>query len=418
MFKFLHAADIHLDSPLKGLERYEGAPGDAIRQASRRTLEKLVNLAIAEQVAFVLIAGDLYDGDWRDFNTGLFFVSQVSRLRQAGIPVYVIAGNHDAANKMTRQDRLPENVTLFPSEAPATHVIDDIGVAIHGQSFATRAVTEDLSRGYPAPIRGLFNIGMLHTSATGREGHDHYAPCTPDGLRAKNYDYWALGHVHAHEVLASDPYIIFPGAIQGRHIRENGPKGCCLCTVDDRGQVAPRFEALDVFRWERAVIDVSTCETLRDLLDMVGEQCVQSRAQAADRPLGIRLELTGATPLHQELAADRQRWTYEIRSLAVDIGDDDIWVEQIRLRTRALKTVVARNEDVPGDPLSELSAILAEWREQPGHERSSIVDLEDVLGRLPPEVAEAVAMDDPDWWAGVVDEAGARLASHLSRTTG
>jgi len=97
MFTFLHAADIHLDSPLLKLEHYDGAPVEDLRQATRRALENLVELAVVESVDFVLIAGDLYDGDWKDYNTGLYFVSQMTRLREAGIPVYIIAGNHDAA---------------------------------------------------------------------------------------------------------------------------------------------------------------------------------------------------------------------------------------------------------------------------------------------------------------------------------
>src|SRR5690349_16787907 len=102
MFKFLHAADVHLDSPLKGLARYEGAPADEIRGATRRAFDNLVELAIQEEAAFLLLAGDLYDGDWKDYNTGLFFVSRMRRLEEAGIPVFLISGNHDAASQITR----------------------------------------------------------------------------------------------------------------------------------------------------------------------------------------------------------------------------------------------------------------------------------------------------------------------------
>jgi DNA repair exonuclease SbcCD nuclease subunit len=196
MPKFLHAADIHLDSPLRGLQRYEGAPVEEIRQASRRALENLVQLALDQSVAFVLIAGDLYDGDWKDHRTGLYFVSQMVRLREAGIPVIAIAGNHDAANKMTRTLPLPENVHLLDHKKPETFLLEQPGVAIHGQSFATPSVLEDLSAAYPPAVGGMLNIGLLHTCATGREGHQPYAPCTIPGLISKHYDYWALGHAH------------------------------------------------------------------------------------------------------------------------------------------------------------------------------------------------------------------------------
>ncbi len=225
MIKFIHAADIHLDSPLVGLERYDGAPVDEIRGATRRALENLVRLATEEHASFVLIAGDVYDGDWKDYNTGLFFVKQMARLKEAGISVYLVAGNHDAASVITKSLRMPDNVAFLSTERPETMLIDRLGIALHGQGFPAREVTEDLSIAYPDAMAGMFNIGLLHTSVDGRSGHEPYAPCTLDGLRSKGYDYWALGHVHAREVLSEDPWIVFPGNMQGRHVRETGPKG-------------------------------------------------------------------------------------------------------------------------------------------------------------------------------------------------
>jgi DNA repair exonuclease SbcCD nuclease subunit len=216
VFKFIHAADIHLDSPLKGLEVYEGAPVEEIRNATRRALVGMIELAIDEAVDFVIIAGDVYDGDWHDYNTGLFFVKQATRLLEAGIPLYLIAGNHDAVNRMTRSLKLPENVKRFDHDCPETVALDNLGVAIHGQSFAEAAMFDDLSCVYPKALAGMFNIGVLHTSATGYDGHDRYAPCTIGGLCTKNYDYWALGHIHKREMLSSDPPIGFCGNLQGR----------------------------------------------------------------------------------------------------------------------------------------------------------------------------------------------------------
>ena len=160
---FLHAADIHLDSPLKGLERYENAPVDRMRRATRRAFERLINLAIEKQVNFVVIAGDLYDGDCRDYNTGLYLTRQLGRLREEKIPVFIIAGNHDAANKMTRVLTLPENVRILGHDRPETVWVKDRDVAIHGQSFARAAVTENLAAAYPAAEPGCVNIGLLHT---------------------------------------------------------------------------------------------------------------------------------------------------------------------------------------------------------------------------------------------------------------
>jgi len=157
MMKFIHVADIHLDSPLLRLSYHEGAPVDELRQATRQAFRNLVTLAITERVDFVLISGDLYDGDWRDYNTGLYFVSQMSKLREAGIPVYIVSGNHDAASKITRTIRFPEGTHVFPKDQPTTLEIEDLRVAIHGQSFPSPAVSTNLSVNYPAPLPGHFN---------------------------------------------------------------------------------------------------------------------------------------------------------------------------------------------------------------------------------------------------------------------
>lgn len=275
MFEFIHAADIHLDSPLRGLERYEGAPVDEIRLATRRALENLVQLALERKVAFVLVAGDLFDGDWKDYNTGLFFAKQMSRLREGNIPVFILKGNHDAANKMTRSLKMPDNVQIFSHSKPQTFRLEEHNVAIHGQSFSTSAVTKNLAEDYPKADAGSFNIGVLHTCATGRDGHENYAPCSMSDLLGKGYDYWALGHVHKREVLNTEPLIVFPGNIQGRHIKETGPKGCTVVSVDDKNRATETFEDLSVFRWEHCVVNIGGATTGDDVLAQLEETLAQ-----------------------------------------------------------------------------------------------------------------------------------------------
>src|SRR5262249_2100930 len=141
------------------------------------------------------------------------------------------------------------HITLFPHEQSGQLVLEEHGVAVHGRSFATRAVTHDLSRNYPKVVPGLFNIGLLHTSLTGRPGHENYAPTTPDALIAREYDYWALGHVHVREIVHEDPWVVFPGNLQGRQIRESGPKGATLVTVSGGRVARVEHRTLDAFRW-------------------------------------------------------------------------------------------------------------------------------------------------------------------------
>ena len=268
--QFLHASDLHIDSPLRGLDRYEGAPVARLRTATRAALERLVDVAITEHVDFVLFAGDIYDRDWQDFHTGLFFREQMVRLGRANIRVFIVQGNHDAQGVITRQLILPPNVTVFSSRTAQTFRIDELSVAIHGRSFPDRAVDEDLVPAYPPPVPDFFNIGMLHTSLNGRPGHDPYAPTDLATLVSKGYDYWALGHVHAREVVSEAPRVVFPGNLQGRHANETGAKGCEMVTVN-AGRIEAEFVALDVVRWHQMAVPLDGHDRLETLGAAVSE---------------------------------------------------------------------------------------------------------------------------------------------------
>lgn len=382
MFRFLHAADLHLDSPLVGLERYEGAPVERIRGATRQAIENLVGLALEEEVAFVLLVGDLYDGDWKDYNTGLFLAKEMTKLRQAGIPVFGVSGNHDAANQITRTLRLPENVTIFPTRAPQTEVIEHLGVALHGQSFPRRAVPEDLSAAYPRARGGFFNIGLLHTSATGREGHDVYAPCTVAGLLAKGYDYWALGHVHRREVLHRDPWIVFSGNTQGRNSRETGPKGCSLVTVEDGRTESVEHRDLDVLRWAVCPVNASGTQTPEEVVSLVRRALEAVVERHEGRFLAVRVRVEGPCLAHRELLGDPSRWVSEIRAAATDLSWGGVWVEKVILATRPEADLeeMLRRDDALGDLLRYVQEL------DPGEVGELTKEFSQLVTKLPREV--------------------------------
>jgi DNA repair exonuclease SbcCD nuclease subunit len=388
MVKFIHTADIHLDSPLKGLEAHDDAPVEEIRGATRRAFDNLIDLAIAEEVDFVLISGDLYDGDWKDYNTGLFFAGRMGRLEKAGIRVFIVSGNHDAVSQITKAMPLPDNVIVFPHNKPTSLTLANFGVVIHGQSYYSRAVTENLALHYPQQYSNYFNIGLLHTSMTGREGHEDYAPCTPDELKSKGYNYWALGHVHKREIVSENPWIVFPGNIQGRHVKESGVKGATLVTVEDDRITDIKHCELDVLRWVICQVDLTECETIDSIYDAVRLAFEQELDQADGKTLALRLQLEGRCSLHAELHARSLEWTEEFRGIAVGLGD--VWLEKVKFRTRRRASL----EEIVGDgtPLSGLLQAIEGLDFGENTLTMLVPDLVNLKTKLPAELQDAGSM--------------------------
>ena len=382
MPKFIHAADIHLDSPMRGLANYPGAPIEEVRGATRKALEALVDLALEEAVDLVVIAGDLYDGDWRDYHTGLYLAAQMTRLRSAGVRVVTAAGNHDAASQITRHLKLPDNVVQLSTRAPQTVAFEEFGLAVHGQGFAERHVAQNVVPLYPAPRSDLFNIGLLHTSA-GYGGHEEYAPCSKEDLLARGYQYWALGHVHRAEVLSERPWIAFPGNLQGRQIRETGPKGCLLVTVDGESvRVEPR--ELAIVRWEWCRVAGDGCRDGFEVLERMGCRLEELLGACEAPVLAVRVAIEGDFPARASLLAAPERWLNEARQLATDLSAARVWLE--KLEVEEPPGAAAAESPLDGSALALLQALAltAEDVTRLGED----ADLRDLLARLPRELTE------------------------------
>lgn len=383
--KFIHAADIHLDSPLHGLAAYPDAPVEQLRGASRAAFAQLVDRAIEEAVDFMVIAGDLYDGDWKDHNTGIFFSREMGRLKRAGIEVFLLYGNHDAESEMTRRLALPDNVTAFPSRKAETFRIDRLQVALHGQSFRDKAVVDNLALAYPAPVAGYFNIGVLHTALEGHAAHASYAPCSRAELHARGYGYWALGHVHDFQHWDEASQIVFPGNLQGRNIRETGRRGAVLVTVEDgRCQLERLF--IDVLRWESLQVDASDCADLPELARRIGQQLDQLLLTDAQVPRAVRITVAGRSAAHGALFGRAQELRAEVLGQIAAIGNDRLWLEKVRIATQPLADeadLAARS-----DAIAELQAILAEAAGDPDFIAQLGNDLSPFYGKVPAEVRE------------------------------
>jgi exonuclease SbcD len=354
-FRFIHAADLHLGSPFAGLARAEPEVAERFALATRDAFSELVRRTIELEAAFLVIAGDVYDGEWKDNSIGLFFARELARLDRAGVRVVLLKGNHDADSVVTKTISLPDSVLQFASRKPSTLRLDGLDVALHGQSFAERAAPDNLARAYPPPVAGCFNIGVLHTSCAGYAAHEPYAPCSLDDLRLKGYDYWALGHVHEHEVLARDPWIVFPGCLQGRNVRECGPKGAALVEVEDGRVRAVERLLVDRARWASVEVDLSGVGDEPEALQLIERAVEPITAAAEGRTVALRLTLSGATPLHGRFAANPRRLADEAQA-AAHRAEADVWLEELKLRTAPPARALDRAPELKSLDLAALMA--------------------------------------------------------------
>lgn len=387
--KFIHAADIHLDSPLTGLAAYRDAPAEMLRTATRDAFRNLIAAAIDEAVDFVIIAGDLYDGTWRDYNTGYFFAREMGRLHEAGIPVFLLYGNHDAESEMTRKLALPPNVRAFDTRRPSTFRLEELRVALHGRSFREAATTENLAVGYPDRVPGWLNIGVLHTALEGSAEHASYAPCSLAQLIARGYDYWALGHVHEYAEVCREPWVVYPGNTQGRHIRESGARGAVLVSASEAGIVAVERLITDVLRWHRLTVDLTAAGDLDSAVHAIASRLQAFVADAdAGKPLAVRVVLQGRSAAHGDLFGREAQLRAETLALAAALAGERIWIEKVRIETMPMldpEAIRAR-----ADAIADLQALLDEAPGDREFLASLATDLRHLVDRAPHELAACV----------------------------
>jgi exonuclease SbcD len=417
--KFIHAADIHLDSPLTGLSAYEDAPVAMLRLATREAFTNLITEAIEQQVDFMVIAGDLYDGTWKDHTTGIYFCKQMGRLQKAGIPVYLLYGNHDAESEMTKKLLLPDNVHAFDTRKATSFLIPDLKVVLHGRSFKEAATTENLVTSYPDPVPGMLNIGVLHTALEGGSIHANYAPCSLAELHAKGYAYWALGHVHEYKMWTGTSAIVFPGNLQGRHIRETGARGAVLVTADE-GQIE-NVERLyvDVLRWCALEVDVSTCQALPEVVRAIGTGLEKVMVDAGSSvPMAIRVTIRGRTSAHGDLFGLEAQLRAEVLALVATLAHDKIWLEKVKIATQPVddgEAVKAR-----ADALSDLQDILVAAESDPDFLKSLQDDLLPLIAKAPIELQTLVPyLKDvrEGNLSGLVADIRPGLVSHLGKVS-
>lgn len=370
MVKLLHTADLHLDSPLRTLALRNSDLAQRIDNATRTALARIVDIAIEEQVAALLIAGDLYDGNQRSMKTAAFLIAQFQRLQARGIQVFLIRGNHDAESRITKEIGWPDNVHRFDGHG-GHQMLGDTDIAIHGVSFADPHAPDSLVGKYRR-VEGAVNIALLHTSLAGAAGHDPYAPCDVADLVAAGFDYWALGHIHARTVHHEDPFIVMPGMPQGRDIGEDGPKSATLIHVED-GRIRVEERATADILFQRVDCDLTGT---RDMDDVHTAVRLALDGLAGGVPAVVRVRLIGETDLGWQIRRDLDL----IREVAEQSARDlDLWIDKIIAD-------VAAPAAAESGAAAELAGLIAQIAAQPDFANQAEAALSRVVDDLPGEL--------------------------------
>ena len=303
--RFVHAADLHLDSPFVGIKAV--APDNvasALHDATFAAYENIIQLCIDEQADALLVAGDVYDSADRSLRAQLKFVEGLNRLDEAGIRSFVCHGNHDPLDGWEARIDYPPSCTRFGPDFEAVPVFeqDPDRAVVHGISYPTRDVYDNLVPRLGEVDPNTFSIGLMHANVDGNADHAAYAPCSLADLVFSGISYWALGHVHTRQVLSDhSPTVVYPGNSQGRHPNETGARGVYLVEVDDDRAVNLEFRAMDTVRWERVVVDISDMETEQHLIDGLHQGMETALERSAGRSAVVRIALSGRGPLHGSL---------------------------------------------------------------------------------------------------------------------
>lgn len=382
-FRFVHTADVHLDSPLRSLAFRNADLARLVETATRTAFARTIDLCIESDAEALVIAGDLYDGATTSMKTAAFLAAELERLAAADIRCFIVRGNHDAASAITRQLDLPATVHAFSGRADAIQfeARDGTPVAVHGLSFRERHAPESLLPKYGPPLPDHLNIGLMHTSLDGAPGHDPYAPTSLASLQAHGFDYWALGHIHQRGVHANGR-ILMPGIPQGRHINEAGPKSVTLVDLDAASASLTEHVVAEA---EFARLDITVAGDLAAIRAALGDGIAAARANSAADHLILRLSLMPDA----ETAFRARRDVDLIQAAAQEVAarQDRTWIEKTEVQAPAQAASVGSDDT---GPQAELEACMAAALAAPSFQAAAIAAVEAMAGDLPPELRDAL----------------------------
>ena len=364
MLRFVHTGDLHLDSPFLGLASEAPASVTAfLREATFQAWKEVIELALHEHAQFVLVAGDVFEHANHTLRGQFAFRDGLARLANAGIPSFVVTGNHDPESGWAPSVAWPELAHRFPTDrvegVPVVRDGEEVA-RIYGISYRNREVRSNLALKFKREANVPFAVGLLHANVGCDPSAPDYAPCSLADLRVADMNYWALGHVHKPRVLTDGyPTVVYCGNIQGRDPGETEPRGCYLVTVDDAGTIYPEFQAADVVRWQSIDVSIDEIADEETLVDRIAAGVDEARTQA-DRSIVARVRLTGRGPMHRTLSKagvlrDAQTVVRERLGDAIPFA----WVESIRDESRPLVDLEERRlaDDFLGDALKRFAEV-------------------------------------------------------------
>jgi len=361
MFKFIHTADLHLDSPFVGVSAQSSSIAESLHSATFDAYEALIQLCVKNNVDFLIVAGDVYDGADRSLRAQLRFYEGLKTLHEHNIRSFVVHGNHDPLDGWSSSIKWPDSVHIFAGDKVETITVQKRGekiASVSGISYPTQKETRNLSELFHAENPDLFQIAMLHCNCGGNIEHEPYAACKVGNLVNKNFDYWALGHIHTKCIQNTNPHIVYPGNIQGLNIREQGPRGCYFVTVTDDKNVRMEFCPLDVIRWFSKDIRI---EGSIDELDSRISACIDEvREQADGRSAVCRINFIGRGRLYKDLIQGGVADLLEHSREKYSSGTPLVWIEKIDLHCGPALDIEQRRNGK--DLLGELLRISDELR--------------------------------------------------------
>lgn len=379
-FSFVHAADLHLDSPFQGVTAQSERIAKKLRSATFEAFENIVKLCIDRRVDFLVVAGDVYDSEDRSLQAQLRFRDGLAQLASHGIQSFVAHGNHDPLDGWRATIDWPNGVHVF-SERVETVSATRNGTpiaALTGVSYPRRQETRNLVPLFAQVLQdhphadSCFRIGVLHTNLGKNTEHEPYAPCELSDLTSTGIDYWALGHIHTRDIIPGEPHVVYPGNPQGRSVRELNERGCVVVEVTNDRQVAVEFVPTDVVRWQVAELGIDGLSTIDGLDDALASLVEEHRDRAAGRPTVCRIRLTGRGPLYRELRRESSLPELLERTRERHANEEPFaWIETIELDCRPEIDLDQRRRSP--DLVGELLRVADDLRQKPLRDELSAV---------------------------------------------